>query len=265
MLRESPLIHGLPESNSLTLISTEAVSAKWMEARAELLNALLTVNLRKAHVLVNTISIMHPTETIISEIFNPILITIGERWQLGQITIAEEHLVSNFIRQRLLALSQLFAPFAHGPRLICACAPHEQHELGLLMFAVLMEQRGWEVIYLGQDLPADGLSKIVAQVTPVVLCVTFSMAEHLPGIFDIAQELKDFDSQQMVFAYTGRAFTQNPELRSKLPGTFLGHSFQEAVQKLDELGEQLDRERWLMASWGPEYQMATHAEARYPH
>lgn len=131
---------------------------------------------------------------------------------------------------------------------------HEQHELGMLMFAVLMEQRGWEVIYLGQDLPPDGLSNIVAQVTPAVFCVTASMAEHVPGIFEIAREIEHFDSHQVVFAYTGRAFAQNPELCSKLPGAFLGSTLQEAVDMLDTLAENLDRERWL-STWRPNQQL----------
>jgi hypothetical protein len=38
----------------------------------------------------------------------------------------------------LLALIQLYAPFANGPRLICMCPPGEDHEIGLLTFALLM-------------------------------------------------------------------------------------------------------------------------------
>ena len=207
LLRESHLMDGLQNSSQHISTETDIASASWREMRAQLLDALLTVNLRKAHVLVNTASIMHPVETVISELFQTILGIIGERWENGQISIAEEHLVTNFIRQRLLALSQLFAPFAHGPRLVCACAPHEQHELGMLMLAVLMEQRGWEVIYLGQDLPPDGLSNIVARITPAIFCVTASMAEHVPGIFEIAREIEHFDSHQVVFAYTCLLYT----------------------------------------------------------
>src|SRR6476661_7403983 len=147
---------------------------------------------------------MFPIETVILELFQPILIEAGERWSHGLLCAAEEHVVSNFIRQRLLGMIQQHAPFAHGPRLICGCAPGELHELGLLMFVLLMEQRGWEVIYLGQSLPPEGLADFLVRLAPSLVCMSASLAEHVPGLLDLCQIVKSVEQYRLIPLYSGR-------------------------------------------------------------
>jgi DNA-binding transcriptional MerR regulator len=244
MLRESKILDTTPASLSLPTIPKQ-IGGGWEEIRAKLLDTLLSANMRQAHLLVNTVSTMFPAETVILELFEPTMVIIGEKWMRGQICIAEEHMVSNFIRQRLLALSQLYAPFAHGPRLICTCVPNEHHEIGMMMFAMLMEQRGWEIIYLGQNLGVDGLGDLLVRLTPAVLCAGVTLAENVGGIFEIARVTERFDRLHLALAYSGRVFFDHPELQRRIPGMFLGTNLQEAMARIDTLGEEIDRERWL--------------------
>jgi MerR family transcriptional regulator, light-induced transcriptional regulator len=247
MLLESHILDAKPTTVILPTIP-QHVPNGWPELRAQLLDALFSVNMRQAHMIVNTASTMFPIETVILQLFEPIMLTTGERWARGQICVAEEHLVSNFIRQRLLALSQLYAPFAHGPRLVCGCVPGEQHEIGLLMFAMLMEQRGWEIIYLGQNVSTEGLVDLLARLTPAVLCVGVTLAENVSGIFEVARVTEQIDRQYLPLVYSGRIFAEHPELQRRIPGTFLGTELHAALEKCDSLAEEIDRERWLSIS-----------------
>jgi len=244
MLRESKILDTTPTSVSLPTIP-QHVGNGWPEIRAKLLDALLSVNMRQAHLLVNTAATMFPAETVILELFEPILVMVGEKWMRGQICIAEEHLISSFIRQRLLALSQLFAPFSHGPRLVCSCVPNEHHEIGILMFAMLMEQRGWEIIYLGQNLGTDGLDDLLVRLTPAILCVGVTLAENVSGVFEVARVTERFNRQNLALAYSGRVFAEHPELQRRVPGVYLGTDLHEAIARVDAIGEEIDRERWL--------------------
>ena len=99
----------------------------WGDLREQLMNALVAVDLRQAHMIVNMTCTMYPLNTVVLELFCPLLVDIGQRWANGHVCIAEERIVTNFIRQRLLSLIQLHAPFSAGPRLVCACAPEEYH------------------------------------------------------------------------------------------------------------------------------------------
>ena len=57
-----------------------AASSGWTAMCHQLLDALADVNLRQAHLLVNTICTLFPIETVVLELFRPVLIEIGERW-----------------------------------------------------------------------------------------------------------------------------------------------------------------------------------------
>src|SRR2546423_6836194 len=68
-------------------------------------------------------------------VIRPLLHTLGERWVAGEITVAEEHLVSEAVRSRL---GYLLGDSGGGVRgvAVLACAPGERHELGLMMAAI---------------------------------------------------------------------------------------------------------------------------------
>jgi DNA-binding transcriptional MerR regulator len=230
----------------------------WPDIREQLMDALAAVNMRHAHLLVNHACAMFPIETVILELFQPTLIEAGERWSRGQWCAAEEHVVSNFIRQRLLGLIQLHAPFAQGPRLICGCAPGEQHELGLLMFALLMEQRNWEVVYLGQSLPPEGLADFLVRLAPGLVCLSASLVEHVPGLLELCQLVKSLEHYQLVPIYSGRVFDLYPELLQRMPGYYIGNDLHEAINRAIDFGDTIAPERAVGA---PVLQQRTRSES----
>lgn len=224
---------------------TTTAEAAWPELRARLSRLLFEVNLREAHLLVNTVSTLFSIEDMVLELFQPTLAETGARWSRGELCVAQEHVVSNFIRQRLIALTQVHAPFSHGPRLVCACAPGELHELGLLMFGLLMEQRGWELVYVGQSVESAGLANFLTPLAPALVCLSATMAEHSSGLLEVAKIVHSLSSRRILLAYGGRVFDRHPELRQRMPGTFLGNDLHTAMSHAQELASELDAERWL--------------------
>ena len=225
--------------------------AGWHDMRLRLSEALVAVNLRQAHLLVNTAVTLFPLETIVLELFEPMLVESGMRWSRGEMCVAQEHLITNFIRQRLLALTQLYAPFSHGRRLICACAPGELHEIGLLMFALLMEQRGWEVVYIGQSLELAGFADFLVPLAPAVVALSASMVEHVTGMFEAAVMVESLKSHNISLVFGGRAFDRHPELRQRFPGTFLGNDLRAAVVRAEAVAEDRGQERRLTGATSP--------------
>jgi MerR family transcriptional regulator, light-induced transcriptional regulator len=127
---------------------------------------------------------------------------------------------------------------------VCACAPGELHELGLLMFALLMEQRGWELVYAGQSIEVSGLVQFLQPLAPALVCLSASMVEHSAGLLEVARVIAPLRPRRIALAYSGRAFERHPELRQRIPGLFLGNDLRTAVIRADELGEEIDPERW---------------------
>ncbi|MFZ1878666.1 MAG: B12-binding domain-containing protein [Gaiellaceae bacterium] len=91
-------------------------------------------------------------EDAFSESLAPALTEVGALWADGKIGVAQEHLASGTVRA---ALQKLLSDPRGGLRgtAVLACAPGEQHEIGLLMLAVLLRADGWQVAYLGPDTP----------------------------------------------------------------------------------------------------------------
>jgi MerR family transcriptional regulator, light-induced transcriptional regulator len=82
----------------------------------------------------------------------PLLEAVGDRWQNGTMTTAQEHLVSEAVRSRLAHLLADAGGGVHGVAVL-ACAPGERHELGLMMATIALRRDGWKVVYLGADAP----------------------------------------------------------------------------------------------------------------
>jgi DNA-binding transcriptional MerR regulator/methylmalonyl-CoA mutase cobalamin-binding subunit len=92
------------------------------------------------------------------EVVLPLLRTLGERWESGEVCVASEHAVSAALRN-LLGAALRQRRTGEGPRIVFATPPGERHELGLLAAAVCAQERGARVVYLGPDLPAAELER----------------------------------------------------------------------------------------------------------
>ena len=117
---------------------------------------------------------------------------IGERWHTGSLGVAEEHLVTQAVRSRLVQL--LHAAPASGRRhVVCACFPEELHEIGLLGAALRFRQAGFRVTYLGARTPEPDLVRVVRELRPDILalsCVRDPGARAFRSVLrEVAREL----------------------------------------------------------------------------
>jgi D-ribose pyranose/furanose isomerase RbsD len=137
----------------------------------------------------------------------------------GEMTVWQEHLASNVIQQKLFAIlqAQPALPLA-VPTLVAACAPNEEHGLGLLIFSLIAQRQGWRVIFLGQGTPLADINA-AARLQPKFIVVSVTTVIGLAGLIpwlDAAQR----PAVPLVFA--GRIVDALPNLRAHLPGEYLG-------------------------------------------
>jgi DNA-binding transcriptional MerR regulator len=101
---------------------------------------------------------VHPIENLTRNVILPLLVHLGERWQNVAGGVAEEHFFATYLRSKLGARLQHRMRYATGPRLVAACAPGEQHEIGLLLFALEAHAAGLRTVLLGADTPLDDIA-----------------------------------------------------------------------------------------------------------
>jgi DNA-binding transcriptional MerR regulator len=144
-------------------------------ARHELADALAAFDEPRADAVLDSLLATATIDAALTTVVMPYLQELGEHWSRGDASIAQEHVASAVLRGRLLGLARGWGR-GLGPRIVLACAPGEQHDLGLIAFGLVLRARGWRIVYLGADTPltsvadaahaSDAVFAVVSAVTP---------------------------------------------------------------------------------------------------
>ncbi|MGB3005293.1 MAG: MerR family transcriptional regulator [Chitinophagaceae bacterium] len=154
-------------SKILSLDDTRAVQERIIN---ELVQEMVDLNIEKLErVLNNYIAVKGIERTIIQIIF-PFLERIGVLWLTGHINPAQEHLVTNVIRQKLIVAIEAVDTHLKVEKTVLLFLPEgEHHELGLLFMYYMMKNRGVNVIYLGANVPAKDVAFVAKIKKPEII------------------------------------------------------------------------------------------------
>jgi MerR family transcriptional regulator, light-induced transcriptional regulator len=119
---------------------------------------------------------------VLRDVVLPYLADLGERWQRGTASIATEHFASNLVRGRLAGLARGWGG-GHGPQAILACPPGELHDMGLMIFGIVLNRNGWRIGYLGPSTPVEELARAVGTSHPDLVV----LASTVPGLLEPLQ------------------------------------------------------------------------------
>ena len=119
---------------------------------------------------------LNEVEDALTNVISPVLTAIGDHWEQGELTVAQEHLAVGVVRAHLERLLADVRGVVRGTAVL-ACAPGERHDLGLLMLAVLLRADGWEVAYLGADTPLLDSVALAEETDARVICLSTTMRE----------------------------------------------------------------------------------------
>lgn len=119
---------------------------------------------------------LYPVERACAEVVAPLLRRIGDGWECGEVSVAHEHLVSESVRARLQSLLSYARGGTRGTAVL-ACAPGERHDLGLLMAGALLRADGWQVAFLGSDLPPTDATALAERLEADVVLFSVTMTE----------------------------------------------------------------------------------------
>jgi MerR family transcriptional regulator, light-induced transcriptional regulator len=137
----------------------------------ELREALDAMDAEAAHAVLDGLLASFTLETVLSDVLFPYLRELGDRWQRGEASVAQEHFASNLLRARLLALARGWER-GEGRTALLACAPGEQHDLPLIAFGLALRARGWRIVFLGADTPAASIAETADRLRPALVVVS---------------------------------------------------------------------------------------------
>jgi DNA-binding transcriptional MerR regulator len=119
--------------------------------------------------------------SVLGSLVMPYLQRLGRRWQDGEATIAQEHFATGIVRGRLLGLARGWGTGV-GRMAVLACPPGEQHDLGLIVFGLVLREQGWRIVLLGPNTPVATLAEAADRLRPELVIVAAMQTELLDGV-----------------------------------------------------------------------------------
>jgi MerR family transcriptional regulator, light-induced transcriptional regulator len=148
----------------LSLNQTEAQQERIVN---ELIQCMVDIDIDKLEVILDKFIAARGIERTITQIIFPFLEKIGILWLTNHINPAQEHLVTNIIRQKLIVgIDGIVTSLRVNKNVLLFLPEGEYHELGLLFMCYLLKSRGVTTIYLGSNVPLKDVEYVVKLKNP---------------------------------------------------------------------------------------------------
>lgn len=170
----------------------------------ELVQEMVNMDMERFEVIISNYISARGIERTVTQILFPFLEKIGILWQTGHINPAQEHLVTNIVRQKLiLAIETTVLKVSSDKTFLLFLPEGEHHELGLMYMHYLLKSRGIRTIYLGANVPVEDLVYLVGIKKPDILfvhltatCEKFNFPRFLSEVSQIKNVTTVISGQQ---------------------------------------------------------------------
>jgi methylmalonyl-CoA mutase cobalamin-binding domain/chain len=112
----------------------------------------------------------------------PLMRALGDGWVEGRLGIAHEHLASAIVRNVLSGIVLSRSLPGSGPGIVVATPARQVHELGALVVAATAASVGWQVTYLGSDLPAGDIATAATDVDARAVALSITHPSDDPDL-----------------------------------------------------------------------------------
>ena len=181
-----------------------------------------------------------PLENVASSIFPEIINSLEKQWQTGTVNLLTYNFAITTLRSQFIAMANAAPISKTGPKALLGCAPADQHEMGLLLLALCLRRRGFQVVYLGAGLTPDEFQFVVEKVQPGVIVLAAATTDSALQLTRLSKQYAARRAgvtlgHRPILTFGGGAFSRNPNQISETSGLFLGHSVNEAVATIQQL------------------------------
>lgn len=154
---------------------------------------------------------MTPQE-VYTRILLPAQREVGQLWHVGEVSIAEERLVSETTRELMSLIVNRFAPEADPSRtVLLASVTGNAHDIGLRAAADLFRLAGWHAIFLGADMPADEIAQAASKFDARLVALSASLTTQLRTLATAVESVRKLAGSSKILV-GGLALEGSPEL-----------------------------------------------------
>lgn len=132
------------------------------------------------------------TQGLLQKVVVPLTYRIGELWESGDVTAAEEHFASSHLRTFLGNLSRPYVVDPHAPLIVTGTLLGQHHEMGAMIVGASASALGWRVANLSSSLPAVEIASAATRGSARAVAISLVYPEddpNLPGELRMLRKL----------------------------------------------------------------------------
>ncbi|MAE14266.1 MAG: helix-turn-helix-type transcriptional regulator [Crocinitomicaceae bacterium] len=154
----------------------------------------------------NSLRKTHSLSYIYENIFIPTLRRIGALWSSGELFPAQEHFLSNLIKQKFYhAIEEAESTIKRGKKAYLFLPPWEDHDFALLYSHMVLKENGFDVVNVGKTISFESILQCVDKIKPDILFTTFIVGQKVTLLQKFCDDLFNHSKTKLFFA-------GNPEL-----------------------------------------------------
>lgn len=140
----------------------------------------------------------------VDHVLAPLMIEIGDLWHSDALTPGHERLATTVVR-RLLDEQRSSLANDNGPRIVVATPAGQHHEIGAMLAAASAAAEGWNVIYLGPNLPAASIAEAAVTTGARAVALSLIYPSDDPRLPDELKELRRSLPENVIIIVGGQA------------------------------------------------------------
>jgi MerR family transcriptional regulator, light-induced transcriptional regulator len=204
----------------LTLNQAEAQQERLIN---ELIQCMIEIKLDRFEATLDKTIMAKGIEKTITYLIFPFLEKIGILWLTNHINPAQEHLVTNIIRQKIIVgIEKTSSAIVSNKSVLLFLPEAEHHELGLLYMHFLLKNKGVKVNYLGAAVPIKDVKYATEKLKPTYLYThltavgrNFNFEKFLSGFYEMIPSTPLIISGYLASAYV-KDLPPNTQLKNTL-------------------------------------------------
>ncbi len=178
----------------------------------------------------------HSISSIYTEVLQRTLYEVGALWEKNKISVAEEHMATAITQFVIAQLYQRLKPAGTSRgRVVITGVQGEQHQVGANMVADVLEEMGWDVRFLGTNMPHAGILNVVEEHRPQLVGISATMLFNVPQVRRLVSELRSrFGDASPRIVVGGSAFRMAPELYKEIGADGFASDLASLTEQLSE-------------------------------
>ncbi|HSG44561.1 MAG TPA: B12-binding domain-containing protein [Anaerolineales bacterium] len=225
---------GIASSESVSPLAVPPVSpdSTLASLRADWVSACSDFDEVTAEQILNQAFSLFPIEAVCTELIQKGISNVGELWYENKVSVQQEHFASSLAMRRIDALLSAAPAPTRKETILVGCPAGEWHTFTPLMISLFLRRRGYKVIYLGANVPAD---RFVETVKDTKANLVLLVAQQLVSAATLQGTANALSNKNIPVAFGGRIFTLRPSLKDYITGYFLGNEIGGAISEVEKV------------------------------